>query len=403
MRLLPLAPRPRFPLLVALLTLGAGLAGCFTSEEPAPAEPVEPDSDDGAYLKGRPADGQPPTDVKPGPSNANGTGDRPHLHDYWQDRDRVTLFEGEVDASEVDPFGATFARLYFEKQPAFGGVEVLLPDGAIVYEGTGQLDLTATWTDPRVSALDVAWRSPASPDYGDFASLASGKPFSIEVAPDMTDMPHSGTSRWAFFFAPPAPGVALGPFHLKVDVVKMRDVALFPAHPDLFEGKPEKVLHDQPHSFREVSYPKRVPDLVMTGEFPEKEVAPAHLVPMETVWMRVEVDLDKVSADPGQVTDVRFFYHGADRSVLAHPFLLPIEGSVAEKRLVYAFPVTMEETDTPYGKESQWRFFVEPTTKFVGAEQEPDCGGCTDVSIDYRMRVTAYSHVPDMAESKKSG
>lgn len=403
MRPLP-HPSRRAPLLFALLlALSAGLAGCFTSDEGAdPAgEPGGAEGD--ADTTGDGSATPPPVDTRKGPSTANGTGDRPHLHDYWQEKERVVLFDGEVDLSALDPFGWTFARAYFEKQPAVGGAEWRLPDGAIVYEGTGQLDLTTTWTDPRITSLAVAYRTPASQELQPFVDLSSGKTLSVDVTPEMTDMPHMSTSRWAFVFASGVPGAALGTFNLKVEVVKMRDVGLFPAHPDLFEGKPEKVLHDHDHDLSEVSYPKRVPNVVTSGEFGEKEVTLASLVPMETQWMRVEVDVSRATADPGQVADIRFFYHGADRSLITHPFLLPIEGSLAEKRLVYAFPVTMEETDTPYGKESQWRFFVEPTTTFTGQEGEPDCGGCTDVSIAYHMKVIAYSDVPEMDESKKSG
>lgn len=403
-RILSLLPSRRV-LLATLLLLAGGSAGCVASNEGEDDADAGPGSGEGDDPVGPHGEGDaPPVDAKRGPASGNGTGNRPHLHDYWGDQDRVTLFDGEVDLSEPDPFGWSFARLYFEKTPALGGAEWLMPDGATVYEGTGQLDVTASWDDPRVTSLGLSHRSPASQERSSWAALTSGKPHAIEVTPDMTDMPHTTTSRWAFYFAPAeAPGVAMGPIRLKVDIVRMRDVGLFPAHPDLFEGKPEKILHDEAHSFREVSYPKRVPNFVMTGEFGEKEVTLASLVPMETVWMRVEVDVSKVEATPGQVADVRFFYHGADRSAISHPYLLPIEGSLAEKRLVYAFPVAMEETDTPYGKESQWRFFVEPTTKFAGHEDEPDCGGCTDVAIDYRMKVIAYSGVPDMPQSKLEG
>jgi hypothetical protein len=336
-----------------------------------------------------------------GPTSVNGTGDRPHLHDYWQGKERVTLFDGEVDPSQPDPFGWTFYRLYAEKQPMAGGVEWRLPDGAIVFEGTGQLDLTATWSDPRVTSVGVAYRTPETPQYGPSQEVASGAPLSIEVTPGMTDMPHMSTSRWGFFFSPgSAPGVALAPFNLKVEIVKMRDVDLFPAHPDLFEGKTEKVLHDLEHAHEEVSYAKRVPNLATSGQFGEKVVTLASLVPMETAWMRVEVDVLEATAMPGEVTDIRFFHHGADTTYLGHPAILPIEGSLAEKRLVYAFPVTMEQTDTPYGKESQWQLFVEPATKFTGQDAEPSAGGMTDVSIKYHVKAIAYGYVPDMPESR---
>ena len=394
-----LLPRP---VLAVLLVAALGASGCLgTQEEPGDAGPAAEDAAGAAGGNG----GDPaPTDTRMGPTAVNGTGDRPHMHDYWAGKERVTLFEGEIDPSQVDPLGWTFYRMYAERQPMVGGAEWRLPDGAIVFEGTGQLDLTATWSDPRVTSLAVSYRTPEGPEYGPFQEMASGKTLSIPVTPAMTDMPHMSTSRWGFAFAAgAAPGLAMAPFQLKVDVVKMRDVDLFPAHPDLFEGQREKVLHDQEHAHQEVSYAQRAPNVVTTGEFGEKFVTLASLVPMETVWMRVEVDILEATAMPGEVADIRFFYHGADTTVIGHPTVLPIEGSLAEKRLVYSFPVTMEQTDTPYGKESQWELFVEPATKFTGQEAEPTMGGMTEVSIKYRVKVIAYAYEPDMPQSKMEG
>lgn len=393
----PLSSPRLLALLVPLALIAAGCVG---------DEPQDAATDGGnVTLADTDVDGSTaPVDTTKGNSNASGTGDRAHLHDYWDGKERALLFEGEVDLSAVDPFGWTFGRLFFEKQPAVGGAEWRLPDGAIVYEGTGALELTATWSDPRITGLALSYRTPAEPTYTPFEELASGKTWTLDVTPETTDMPHMSTSRWGFVFAAGGqPGVALGPFDLKVEVVKMRDVALFPAHPDLFEGRPEKVLHDLDHSHEEVSYAKRVPDYATQGQFGEKTVTLASLVPMETQWMRVEVTVGSATAAPGEVTNIRFFFHGADTTFLGHPTVLPIEGSLAEKRLVYAFPVEMEQTDTPYGKESQWVMFVEPVTKMTGQDDEPECGGCTDVAISYHLKVTAYAYVPDMPESKREG
>jgi hypothetical protein len=111
--------------------------------------------------------------------------------------------------------------------------------------------------------------------------------------------------------------------------------------------------------------------------------------------MRVEIDIADASSTPGQVSDVLLFYHAADSTSMGHPTILPIDGSFASKHMVYQFPVTMEQTDSPYGNESQWRFFVEPQSKFTGQAQEPTCGGCTDVHISYHLKVIAYDHELD--------
>lgn len=367
----------RLPTVLAALVLLAGCVGdapapADVDEASLPAEAVAPPVDDGAAPM--------PTDV----------GHMPHMHDYWDGRERVTLFEGEVDpaAASADPF----QPFYGLPQGKLGNAPWLLPDGAIVFEGTGQMDITASWEDPLVTSLQVAYQTGATSEWNGPLALPNGELVSLEVTPEMTDIPHRTTSKWAFFFEPAEPGAAMAPFQLKVEIVRVDDVMAFPGHPQLFEGKPEKVLHDEDHAHEEVSYAKRAPNVVTQGEFGEKTFAPAQVVPMETKAMRVEVDIADATATPGVVASIRFFYRGADTTFLGHPYVNPLEGSLQEKRLVYQFPVTPEQTDSPYETESQWLFFVEPTTKMTGAEEEPDCGGCTDVSLKYHVKVIAYDH-----------
>lgn len=326
---------------------------------------------------------------------ATDVGHMPHMHDYWSGRERVTLFD---DA--IEPSGDPFMTLGGAPAGQIGATFWRFPDEAIVMEGTGRMELTAAWDDPAVTSVAARHRIGANGEWSDPVALPNGELVELAITPDMTDMPHMSTSRWEFLFTPSdAPGSLMGPFQLRVDIVKLADIMLFPGHPELFDGMPEKVLHDKEHEHTEVSYAKRVPNVVTQGEFGEKTVVPEQLVPMETKAMRVELDIVEASASPGQVAEIRFFYRGADTSYLGHPTVLPLEGSLEEKRLVYQFPVEPEQCDTPYGEESQWLFFVEPATKFTGQEQEPTAGGATDVSIKYRLKVIAYDH--ELAEYSK--
>jgi hypothetical protein len=143
------------------------------------------------------------------------------------------------------------------------------------------------------------------------------------------------------------------------------------------------------HEFSQVSYAKRTPQLALSGAFGETEITPGKLVPMDATWMRAEVDVTKAESTPGQIVDIRFFYHGADRQINQHPYYLPVSGSFADGHLVYEFPVTMEMTDSPYGSASQWRFLVEPVTSMTG--QDPACGGCTDTTFGFTLKLTAFN------------
>lgn len=361
-----------------LLALVVLLAGCVGTETPPEDVPeAAPAGDDGSPAA--------PTSAAPAPGA--GTDDRPHLHDYWSGRERVTLFEGTLTPGDSATVDATFYTLWVNREASVGGMLWNLPPKAIVYEGAGELLVTATWTDPRTTSLSVSYRSAAGPDYSPALALATGKPLTVPVTPDMTDMPHTTTSRWQFYFAPASqPGATLGPFDLKVEIVKLRDVTLFPAHPDLFEGKSEKVLLDADGRSQQVSYAKRVPNLILEGAFGEHETPLAELVPMETRRMRVEVALHEASANIGSVEEIRLFYRSPGREGL-HPAEL-VSGSVDEAILIWEIPVEMEMTDTPYGDASQWTVLVEAATSFTGAD--PTCGGCVDTDIRYHVRVTAY-------------
>lgn len=373
---------------VVLLLASLALAGCAAPE----AEPAADDVD----VNATGPDVEAPVDDGTRPM-ATDVGHMPHMHDYWEGKERVILFDDAIDASSSqDLFGMWVGA----REGRVGAMPWRLPDGATVMEGTGQMDLTATWEDPSVTSLAVSYRVGPGAEWSAPQPLANGELVSLAITPAMTDMPHMSTSRWEFLFTPAdSPGSIIGTFELRIEIVKMRDIMLFPGHPELFDGKPEKVLHDRDHEHSEQSYVARVPNILLQGEFGEKTVAPDELVPMETKAMRVEVTIASASSTPGQVAEIRFFYRGADTSYMGHPTVLPMEGSLEQKFLAYQFPVEMEQTDSPYLNESQWLFFVEPAVRFVGAEQEPTMGGMTDVSIEYRLKVIAYDH--DLDEYSK--
>lgn len=383
----------RLPTLAVALA-AVVLAGCATPE----ADPVFTADPNETSGEATPEGGAAMDDgTKP---MATDVGHMPHMHDYWAGKERVTLFEDTIDPTANDD---PFMPLYGAPGGEVGLHMWRLPDESIVMEGTGQMDLTASYSDPLVTAVAFRYRVGAASEWSEPIALPNGEAVTVEVTPAMTDMPHMKTSRWEFMFFPgTTPGVMMGPFDLKIEIVKMRDIMLFPGHPELFEGKPEKVLHDLDHEHTEVSYAKRAPNVVTQGGFGEKTVTPEQLVPMETLAMRIEVTIVEATATPGEVTDIRFFYRGADTSYLGHPFVIPLEGSIDDGLLVYQLPVTMEQTDSPYSDASQWQFFVEPVTKFTGDDSEPDCGGCTDVSIRYHLKVVAYDHELD-AYSKMEG
>lgn len=374
--------RPSLLLVAALL-----VAGCATPADAPPGADanVTPGSDAPAAL--------PPDAERVDDGTRTDLGHMPHMHDYWKGKERVTLFDGELEPDAQNMTFATFFQVVFTQSAVVGGMQFYLPDGAIVYEGTGVVELTASWTDPRNTGIAFVYQTPAEPEWQFGGALPNGEPFALEITPEHTDMPHAKNSRWWFGFGPDSsPGTLAGPFHLKIDIVRVGDVTLFPAHPDFWQGAHELTLLDADHHGEVPSYAKRVVQPATEGEFREDWVLFERIVPMETQALRVVADITAASSTPGEVTSFGFFYHGAETRVPFRCPVKPLEGDLP-RTLTWVVPVTMEMTDSPYADQTAWRFLVEPIVTL--APGTPEMGGMTDVSYDYHVVVTALDAAPE--------
>jgi hypothetical protein len=373
---------------VLVLAAMLALAGCL-AQKPAedPATAAAPDGPSRAAN----ATAEPMNDDGTRAATSVDTGHMPHMHDYWKGKERVTIFDGDLQPDEENATFATFFQVLFLHRAAAGGMLWNPPDGQIVYEGTGAMELTATWTDPRVTSIAFIYHfyhSPDSSGWRNGGSLPNGKAFSLPLTPDMTDMPHAKTSKWQLGFGPDQePGALLGPFHLKVDLVRTGDIMLFPAHPDLWEGKHERVVLDADHHGSQVSYMKRAAQPATQGNFTEDEVGFAKTVPMETRGVRFAVTVSSATSTPGKVVQLGLFVHGADTTNLLRCATKPLNATLPAT-VVWEIPATMDMSDSPYATQSAWRFLVEPQTSFTGVD--PVSGGTTDTEIQYHAVVTAY-------------
>lgn len=384
----------RRPLLVLGLLLAAAFTGCLGDDAPAAETP------DGTGPGRNAASGNATMDVNatvddgsaPMPADI---GHQPHLHDYWKDNDRVTIMDEDVP---LDQFTATFMTVFnvFRGTPGVGGAFVDLPDGAIVYEGTGQLEFTASWNDPAVTGMGVRYRSAASPDWGEVAPLTAGSPLVVPITPEMSDMPHGKTSKWGFWLAPAQPGqVIAGTVHVRVDIVRMGDIMLFPGHPELFNGAHTLTLYEGSASSTQDSFPSMMLGF-FTGSQEDPSLPFAKVVPMETQSMTANLTIKSASANVGQVTSAQLFIKSADTNRWRQAE--PISGDADTGVYQFAWLVTMDETDSPYAKESQWRFMVRVTTDPLGVGVMEQCGGCSDAKVDFDATIVAYDDMVDGAD-----
>jgi len=381
--------RPVVALVLASLLPLAGCLGGADEDAPGTTSDGSDVPDDAATLA---ADEN--ATVATSPTDMTG-GHAPHIHNYWGESDRVTLFDDVVAIRADDP-NPTFINALILKQPAVGGALWELPDGATVYEGTGIVEMTVTWTDPTITGLALYYKSADKQfEVEGFVGpvpLTKDAPAQIQVTPKMTDMPHDSVSRWMFYFAPAGvPAVAEGNFHLKFDIIRMRDVMEFPGHPDNYEDVSNYVLADRDFTYKSQSFVTQVAGFLATSQGPEA-IVPDKIVPMETHAMLVQIDVSQASATAPVLKQqgLVLIYVAADGRQLYEAKVL----NLTDATYVFGVPVTDSQVDSPYTEQSAWRMYV-----FV--EQQADlpvdtrsCAGCFDVEINGHVKIASWATDP---------
>lgn len=384
-----------FAFVAAALMLAGVFAGCLGSSGDAPAKPAS------ANLTNATSN----VTIDTGEStNASGSmGQMAHMHDYWQSKERVTLMDADVSVPPQQAFMYTFVNVLRDHQPAVGGTAFRLPDGATVFEGTGRMEVTLTWTDPTIQGAALRVRTAASTAWSDAKPITSGSPLKIDVAPEMCDMPHEKTSRWGFQVVPAGAGSVIdGNLHVRVDIVRLRDISLFPGHPALFAGAHTMTLFDGPATSSHNGAATAIVDRLETqGQDPEEGVAAQKVVPMETQWMTANVTITDSTATLGTVNNISFLYKPADSNGFRRANVT--HSDMAKGVFSFSWPVAMRQTDSPYAKTSQWRFDLLIQTSDP-AGLGGSCGGCSDATVNYKLVVVAYDTAkPALGETPASG
>ncbi|MFA5862672.1 MAG: hypothetical protein WDA16_13355 [Candidatus Thermoplasmatota archaeon] len=384
-------------LFVAVLMLGGAFAGCFSgatsgssSEKTQTQSASATNSSINSSL------------VDDGSGNMTvDTGHMAHMHDYWQGRERVTLMETDLQVDVPTAMMFTFFDLS-RGTAGVGGVSVNLPDEQIVFEGTGKMEFTATWTDPTITGMGLTYKTAASPSYGAPKDITSGTPAVIVVAPDMTDMPHSKTSRWGFLLAPDKAGeVIYGKIHVKVDIVRMRDITLFPGHPELFHGLHTLELWKGSASSSQTTFVTQGANAITKSPGQDDTLQSKVVVPMETLNMTANLTVKTVNSDVGKMTNLTFLVKAANTNRYLAAKLIGVDAATNTYR--YAWMVDMRMTDSPYAKESSWRFDVQVDTDPSQGTFNSQCGGCSNAKIDYDLEVIAYDGAVDGATKLMGG
>jgi hypothetical protein len=386
-------------LLVGLVMLGGAFAGCLGGKPDNPAASVS--SQSAAPLVN--ATNNTTAVRNDGTDNMSmAAGDLPHIHDYWSGRERVTLMDADVQTSQNGLFFYTFNNLA-RSTPGVGGVQFTLPDGQTVYEGTGKLEFTATWTDPTVTGMGMGYKDASTTTYSPLKDVKSGAPLDITVTPAMTDMPHSKTTRWAFILEPDAAGQVIdGTIHVKVDIIKMRDVELWPGHSHLFNGAHTLTLFDGTATSSDTFFATQAADQLTHSSGEDTTTPFKSGVPMETLSMTANITIQNVNVDVGKQTNLSFMVKPANSNRFYPAHELGYDSASNTYR--YAWIVDMPMTDSPYAKDSAWRFDLQvDTDPTPGGVFHAQCGGCSNAKVTYNAVIVAYDGVVDGAAKLPTG
>lgn len=386
-----------FSLVVAVL-LGAGFAGCLGDDGPTP-EQVEAERVAAEKAAIEAAMAAENATIDDGTKEANETlGEQPHIHDYWKGAERVTLMDESIP---LEPFEAMFFTMMNTamQNPGVGGHFLQLPEGSIVYEGTGQLEFTVTWSDPTITGMQVRYHSAESESFTEPQPLQSGAPLVIEVTPGMCDMPHGKSSRWLFWLQPATGQSAAGSINVKVDIVKTRDPTKFPGHPDLFGDANTLTLFDGAGKSSQTSWPSRMASF-LTQQSQDDSIISEKVVPMDTLSMTANLTIVNAQATLGGVSEIWVEYRPADSWRYYRAQLLASDETAGTFQ--FAWPVEMAQTDSPYAKFSQWHFRVRAESDPTGMGSQ-FLGGAGDVQVDYEMVVVAYDALLDGIEPFDGG
>jgi hypothetical protein len=323
------------PVVVFALALSLLFSGCVLG----PADPNPPQDGGDAHLVRDPSDYSYLDD----PTNAS----RPHIHDYWGDRTEIEVLD--------KVFHLTFNR--FEGASDTLGrysTFVYLPEGSTVFPGTALVNITVEWSSPDAvqKSLTVHWWA-ANPEYNGMADFPTGSSTTISVPSNDTtnDLPHTTASAWRLRLSMSG---SAGSMDVRVGVLIHRqagELALAPAHPDLWGNNTSLTLHDGSGALsRPEASPSQKPP-----QYPRVE----NLTPAHATQVHVYLAYNSTTARDLHWKPV-LSWHGADRHKghWERERTSPSEhrSGPGGELLLWIIPVEPRMWDSPYASESQWTF-----------------------------------------------
>ena len=387
---------PLRPVVLAAVLVSLAFAGCLKggNEEPVTNTSVENETPVNETLP----DGREFAAIEETTAVEEGVGGMEHKHDYWQGAEQIVIYD-----RDVVPTGSVFERgdnskvfTYFINLENISETD---NRSALIYEGTGKVIFEISGGAPTATEYQMSFRT-AAKDWSPYAPIALATPFEYVPEKIETDMPHSFRSlwNWKLQVSGPVPaadpagwvmgedvtgGGAYPPFHVKITVVKARNVDDWPGHPAFYDGVDERIVVTNAPGKTSVQH---AADVLVYGVEPD-QVVPDKLISMGTRVLDVYVNITRLDLPPGvENAGFQLFWRSAD----TRPDDLGHSNHHNESDgATYAYwrlEVEEDMVDSPYQPTSRFSFKVLATP---ADDQAVYCYRCMPYELEYTITVIA--------------
>lgn len=332
---------------VLLLTLGA-LSGCLGGS-PDPAENETPSA-------------------TPDDPRAPHPGDRPHVHDFWSDAERLTLLDGTVQVQNPQDQTDTSRSLwrYVNCQISCDPyASIGLAEGTIVPPGTDRIVVNASWSEPEAISDPgpdglLAYQRPSRSSFTETSWKASPGSWTINLTADWTDDPHAQYSLWRFRLYPcrcytyPHEDWE---FDVDVEITAYRideQLSKQPAHPDWWANRSVREVHSANGTLQELGFGQtgvRFPGFTFGGFYMDRVNRTEHAgVPPGSQMLVARFNWTNEAASDASEPVPRIDWNNKDRWNRWEP------EETRTGSYHYVLPLDDRMVDGMYGERSRWQF-----------------------------------------------
>lgn len=351
--------RPAHVLIACAFLLTGALAGCIGGTDAGPS--------------GDAANANDTTTDAATTGNASAS-KRSHVHDRWDGRTEVTLFDGTVQTrstTDLDPSQDLFDNVVCAAFTCASGVTFGPAEDEIVPPGTDRVTVDASWEEDAAATApgvtNEVFFGYRAANMGGIAVLGTSPngSWTINTTTEMADGGHAKVSLWMFGFyvtrtvdgVGRLPRHSVQPFAIDVAVTAHRvqgELPLEPPHPDWWTDS-SRTLYNVSQSGN--AYGGTYFSGTVDGNYPADWVNGTEhgVVPPGTQTLVVEITWNNTSPASAAATP-RPYAYWLNTFTFEDDLTRWEPATLEEGRAVYEMKLTEGMTDGMYSERSRWRF-----------------------------------------------